>query len=85
MGNFTAHTENPLMDWLNHANYGGIFFLGFAIAAAEGHGLDLVIQKWRWLYWGLSAIFGPAYGVTQMLTSPKLSEWNRLLISGLLG
>ena len=41
---------NPLMDWGNNLNYGFIFFLGFAITAAEGQGLGKVMHQGRWKY-----------------------------------
>ena len=41
---------NPLMDWGNNLNYGFIFFLGFAITAAEEEGLGKVMQQNRWKY-----------------------------------
>ena len=46
----SALTENPLIDWGNHLNYGFIFFLGFAITAAEQHGLGSVMHHARWKY-----------------------------------
>ena len=47
MGEFLG---NPLMDWGNNLNYGFIFFLGFAITAAEEEGLGKVMHKGRWIY-----------------------------------
>ena len=44
------HLGNPLMDWGNNFNYGFIFFLGFAITAAEEDGLGDVMQQGRWKY-----------------------------------
>ena len=41
---------NPLMDWGNNLNYGFIFFLGFAITAAEENGLGKVMHQGRWKY-----------------------------------
>ena len=41
---------NPLMDWGNNLNYGFIFFLGFAITAAEDEGLGKVMQQGRRKY-----------------------------------
>ena len=41
---------NPLMDWGNNLNYGFIFFLGFAITAAEEEGLGKVMQQNGWKY-----------------------------------
>ena len=38
------------MDWANHLNFGLIFFLGFAITAAEEHGLGGVVHHARWKY-----------------------------------
>ena len=49
MGGY-MYLGNPLMDWGNNLNYGFIFFLGFAITAAEEEGLGKVMQQNRWKY-----------------------------------
>ena len=53
----SAYIDNPLMDWFNHINYGFIFFLGFAITAAEDHGLGFVVHHGRWKYLVAGSVF----------------------------
>ena len=72
------------MDWFNHANYGAIFFLGFAIAATEDHGLDHVIQKCGWIYLNFGAIFFGGFGIFHFLAKPEMSDWIHALIGGLM-
>ena len=52
-----THYGNPLLDWFNHINFGFIFFLGFAITAAEEHGLGDVMHRARWYYLVAGSLF----------------------------
>ena len=48
---------NPLMEWGNNLNNGFIFFLGFAITAAEEEGLGKVMHQGRWKYLFVGFLF----------------------------
>ena len=58
-----THYGNPLLDWFNHINFGFIFFLGFAITAAEEHGLGGVMARSWWKYLAASTLFQSLAGV----------------------
>ena len=72
---------NPLMDWGNNLNYGFIFFLGFAITAAEEEGLGKVMHQGHWKYLVAGFFFGclrvAAYAAVE-------ADWIPCAIDGLI-
>ena len=41
---------NPFWDWPQNFNFVFVFVIGYAVAAAEKHGLGDFLQKGRWIY-----------------------------------
>ena len=41
---------NPFWDWPQNFNFVFVFVIGYAVAAAEKHGLRDFLQKGRWFY-----------------------------------
>ena len=41
---------NPFWDWPQNFNFVFVFVIGYAVAAAEKHGLRDFLQKGRWIY-----------------------------------
>ena len=81
----STHYINPLMDWANHFNYGLIFFLGFAITAAEEHGLGNVMHHGRWIYLVAGFTFSCLRAVHgEILPYQGAPDWIYTVVDGLL-
>ena len=94
-----AQLGNPALDIANNFNYIFIFLFGYAITAADEHGLKEVVARGRWLYLVLGIIFSgvksTSWIVEDDLTTGKapfgvcmglaraLGEW--LLVLGVYG
>ena len=60
---------NPLWDWANNFNYMFIFVFGYAITAAEEHGVKDSFERGRWFYLFAGCIFS-----SLKMPLPKLGE-----------
>ena len=80
-----THYTNPLLDWFNHINFGFIFFLGFAIPAAEEHGLGDVMHRAWWKYLSAGLVFtslrGMNVGLRELVPYEAVPFW---IVDGLL-
>ena len=71
---------NPLMEWGNNLNNGFIFFLGFAITAAEEEGLGKVMQQGRWKY----LVAGFLFSLLRLAAAyPVEADWVPRAVDGL--
>ena len=71
----------PPLDWGNNLNCGFIFFLGFAITAAEEKGLGKVMHQSRWKY----LVTGFLFSCLRVGSSVALaSDWIPRAVDGLI-
>ena len=76
---------NPLVDWGNHLNFGFIFFLGFAITAAEEHGVGSVLHHARWKYFFAGLLFSCLRAVIpEIMSHFGTPDWISVFVDALL-
>merc|ERR1719481_1207215 len=66
---YGGQLSNSFMDHANNLNYIFTFLFGFAITAADGHGMKEVLRRGRWIYFVIGFILSIIHSLGFLLPS----------------